>query len=44
MTFGIENELFDPQNVIDEVLQGRKCAWNGEVGRGKEVRLLECIK
>lgn len=44
MTFGKENESLDPRNVTDEVLQGRKCVWDGEVGKDKDVRLLECIK
>lgn len=41
MTFGRENELLDPQNIIGEVLQGRKCACDRAVGRGKGIRLLE---
>lgn len=41
MTFGRENELLDPQNDLDKVLEGRKCAWDGEVWRGKGARLLE---
>lgn len=42
MTIGIEN--IDPQNVTDEILQGRKCIWVGEVGKDKDVRLLGCTK
>lgn len=44
MTFGKENESLDPRHVTDEVSQGRKCVWDGEVGKDKDVRLLECRK
>ena len=44
MTFGRENESLDPQNVMDEVLQWRKCAWDGEVEKGKRSKVIRMHK